>query len=247
MDNASSATTTPTRRRRVLRWLVRAAAVLLAPLVLYFVAALALGAIPTGSNAPRGADSIAVYLCSNGVHVDFVVPIANDVHDWSRDLSTRGFAFHRFSEDREGRDWLAFGWGDRRFFLETKTWSDLRASVAVQAMFWMSSSAMHVEYVYEPTGDYPAGRIWLSREQYRDLCDYILDSFRRDARGAPIAIDAPGYGDFDGFYESAGSYSLIGTCNEWVGAGLRRIGARTGLWTPFEFQILMHVERLDTP
>ena len=142
---------------------------------------------------------------------------------------------------------MSFGWGDRRFFLETATWSDLRPSIAFQAMFWLGTSAMHVELVYEPTGEFPTGKLSLTRAQYTNLCEYIRASLRRDEHGAVIRIDALGYGETDCFYEATGRYSLINTCNEWIGAGLRRIGSRTGLWTPFDFQVLMHVDRLEPP
>jgi uncharacterized protein (TIGR02117 family) len=235
----------PTKRRRWYRWPLRVLLALLAPFVAYAILSLTLGAIPTGHTTPGGADTIPIYLCSNGVHVDFVVPIVNDVHDWNRDIPARDFASRGTASGIEGREWLAFGWGDKRFFLETKTWSDLRVPVALQAMFWLGTSAMHVECVYEPDGWMPSGKLSLTRGQYRDLCEYIRSSLRRDEHGALMRIDALGYGDLDCFYEATGRYSLINTCNEWIGAGLRRVGARTGVWTPFDFQVLMHVERLE--
>ena len=245
MDAAAVAQGTTTRVRRWYRWPVRVLIALLAPFVAYAILSLTLGAIPIGRTTPSGADTIPIYVTSNGVHVDFVVPIANDVHDWTRDIPPRDFALDGSAGSIAGRTWMSFGWGDRRFYLETATWGDLRPSVAFQAMFWLGTSAMHVEVVDEPTGEFPTGKLSLTREQYRELCEYIRSSMRRDEHGAVMRIDALGYGDLDCFYEATGRYSLINTCNEWIGAGLRRAGARTGLWTPFDFQVLMHVDRLD--
>jgi len=61
---------------------------------------------------------------------------------------------------------------------------------------------------------------------------------RQENRGAYAARNR-------GLDEATGRYSLVNTCNEWIGAGLRRVRARTGVWTPFDFQVLMHVDRLD--
>jgi uncharacterized protein (TIGR02117 family) len=98
---------------------------------------------------------------------------------------------------------------------------------------------MHVTYLrYEPTRGERCRRLVLTEQQYRDLTRYVLDSFERDESGNPRLIDHPGYTPQDRFFDARGTYSFVQTCNEWTGAGLRSIGVRTGLWTPFPQDIL---------
>ena len=52
---------------------------------------------------------------------------------------------------------------------------------------------------------------------------------------------APGYGVTDLFFPAQGRFSLLKTCNVWVGQGLKASGLPTGLWTPFSFQVLSHL------
>ncbi|MSR48161.1 MAG: DUF2459 domain-containing protein [Planctomycetes bacterium] len=81
-------------------------------------------------------------------------------------------------------------------------------------------------------------QITLSEAQYLKRCGYLLASFVCDVTGQPQRIDHAGYTPYDRFFESNGSYSLITTCNEWTGAGLRGIGVRAGCWTPFAGDVL---------
>ena len=48
-------------------------------------------------------------------------------------------------------------------------------------------------------------------------------------------------GATDLFYPAQGHFSLIKTCNVWLGQGLRASGLPAGLWTPFSFQVLSHL------
>jgi hypothetical protein len=40
-------------------------------------------------------------------------------------------------------NYLAFGWGDKGFYLNTPEWADLKVSTALNAAFGLSSSAIH--------------------------------------------------------------------------------------------------------
>ena len=51
----------------------------------------------------------------------------------------------------------------------------------------------------------------------------------------------PGYGPHDAFYAAVGTYSPFQTCNEWLAAGLRQAGIRTGWWAPFAFGVTAHL------
>ena len=95
-------------------------AALLAALALYVGCALLLGAIPRNTGFVESENGIPVYVRTNGVHADLVVPTRYGAVDWSLDFP----AAHMRALPAT-TDWIAFGWGDRGFMIETPTWSDL--------------------------------------------------------------------------------------------------------------------------
>lgn len=219
---------------RIFKW---TALGLLGLVVLYGALAVVLPRIAVNPDHRPPERGIEIFLVSNGVHVDFVVPARSAVRDWTQELPPSWFErvdpFH---------DHLSFGWGDKGFYLETPTWSDLRFSVAFKAAFFLSSAALHVTWCWRPRTGERCRSLRLTDEQYRSLCDWLLASFQRDESGALRRIDHAGYGPHDRFFEANGTYSLVRTCNEWTGAGLREIGVKTGVWTPFAGDVLRHLD-----
>lgn len=231
---SEAATTRGSAGRRLLRIAARVVLSLLLLLGLYGASALLLPRIPVHAGWRNPAAGIPVFIESNGVHTDFVVPVRSATIDWSQSIP-----FRWFDAVDEGFECLSFGWGDRGFYLETPGWEDLRFSVAFKAVFFLGESAMHVTYERWPP---PAGddcrELRLTPEQYRRLADYLIASFARDAEGRLEPIDHPGYTPHDRFFVAKGTYSLFHTCNSWTGAGLDAIGVRTGVWTPFAGDVL---------
>ena len=110
------------------------------------------------------------------------------------------------------------------------TWSDLKISTALNAIFWPSASVVHAEYLEGRLVDGESCRtVRLSDNAYRELCAYLEETFRKDAAGKPVLIPGKSYHDTDNFYESGGSYHAFNTCNLWANRGLKRIGVRTAL------------------
>jgi uncharacterized protein (TIGR02117 family) len=140
--------------------------------------------------------------------------------------------------------WIAFGWGDRAFMLETPTWRDLRFGTSLRALAGLGDGAMHVEYIIRPE-DYAVVPVQVSRAQHAHLVALIGASFRRTPAGAPIRIHAPGYFDTDAFYEAIPRYTFWFTCNEWVRVVLSRAGLPAPLWAPFERPLFWHLPKAD--
>jgi uncharacterized protein (TIGR02117 family) len=222
----------------MLRLLVRLLLALLALVGLYGGLALLLPRIPLHPEWRNPALGIPVFIESNGVHTDFVVPVRTATIDWSQHFPTS------FVEEAGGTfECLSFGWGDRGFYLETPGWEDLRFGVAFKAVFFLGTTAMHVTwYRWPPLARDDCRELHLAPEQYRKLADYILASFAKGADGRVVPIDHPGYTPHDRFFVANGTYSLIHTCNGWTGAGLDAIGVRTGLWTPFAGDVLRQLD-----
>ncbi|MDQ2105622.1 TIGR02117 family protein [Azospirillum isscasi] len=201
----------------------------------YLLAAVALASLPVDGR-PAVRNGVEIFVCTNGVHTDLVLPAANGLVDWTTDLrhgdfpGTGPWASH-----------VSFGWGDRAFYLETRQWSDLRLSTALSALFGGGPSVMHVYAMPRPAGSPDCGALRLGNEAYRALAAFVRGSFRRDGAGRVIPLPGSGYGATDLFYEAVGHYSPVETCNEWTGKALRAAGVTVGAWTPFEGSVMRWV------
>ena len=225
-----------TRWRRWLRWARNAVLGFVAAVLAYLAAALTLGLIPVHRDWRPPEQGIEVFVASNGVHTDFVLPVRSAGMDWFAQ-----FPFAHFARSWPQATHVEIGWGDRGFFLEARTWADVRATTVLRALFFLSSAAMHVMWQPPPEPGPACRRVMLTEAQYARLCQFILQSFRTDAQGALQPILGRGYSDWDTFYEGVGTYSLVHTCNGWTNAALKHIGVRTAVWSPFVQGILGHL------
>ncbi|HEX8442676.1 MAG TPA: TIGR02117 family protein [Allosphingosinicella sp.] len=210
-----------------------ALAVLLAPPLLYLVAALVGGVIPANAGWREAPAGVTIFVRTNGVHTWVMVPTVTSEMDW-RPLAP---ATH-IRDQRYSGNYLAFGYGDREFYLNTPRWADLRLGTALTAAFGEGRSLMHVEHEWNPRPGEDQRSFRISREQYRRLAEHILHSFERDRQGRTIPLLGRGYGPADVFYEARGPYNAFLTCNEWTGATLRTAGVRIGIWTPLSQSVM---------
>jgi uncharacterized protein (TIGR02117 family) len=212
----------------------------------YGLLALVLGLVSVNRDfAPAREDKggVAIYIRTNGVHAEFVLPArAAGGHDWTREFPPLAIVDVRRVPSLPALAWIAFGWGDRAFYLETPTWRDLRAKTALGALSGRGSGAMHIEYLARPE-HYRALRVVIDEDQYARLVAHVRAGFVRDAQGGAVRIDHPGYFATDAFFEGTGRYSLRLTSNEWVRRGLADAGIRTALWSPFDVALFWHLER----
>ena len=214
--------------RRVVRWIGFA--------ILFYIAVIVIGLIPVNNGFRPAPDGVEIFVFSGPVHSDIIVPVSNDVIDWREH-----FVADDFEANVDRRTHLAIGWGDRGFFLETPTWNDLRASTAANAMFLPSKTVMHVQYLFTPKENNECKAVKISAESYRELVDFIQQSFDEE-NGAKQKIDSSfSYGSNDAFYEARGSYHLFNTCNCWVGRGLRTSHIRAPIFTPLPRTVLMYL------
>ena len=181
---------------------------------------------------------IDIYILTNGVHTDLVVPVKSEEIDWSKEI-----LFENTLSKKTDFKYLSIGWGDKGFYLDTPTWAELKPSTAVKAAFWMSESAMHCTFYEKMTEGEDCKKITLTREQYRDLIFFIREKFDRGENGKPILIKTDAvYGKNDAFYDAKGSYSFLDTCNTWANNGLKAAGQKAALWTPSDRGIFQHYE-----
>jgi uncharacterized protein (TIGR02117 family) len=221
--------------RSVVRLLGWGLAALLLGAALYIVAALLLGALPRNSGFVETHDGVPVYVRTNGVHAELIVPSRHALHDW-----TAEFPAQHMPALPQPTEWIALGWGDRGFMLTTPTWADLRPGTALVALLGLGEGVMHVEYVETPQA-YKVRRVRLSPEEYARLVAAIRASFARDAGGAVQKLGAPGYFGTDAFYQAVPRYTFWHTCNEWTRRVLAAAGVRTATWAPFDTAVMFHL------
>jgi len=200
------------------------------------MAIVVIGLIPVNNDFEPAVAGVEIFVTSNSVHAEIVVPVNHSVMNW-REF----FPDDDFSGDTSQATHAAIGWGDRSFFLETPTWSDLKFSTAFNAAFRPSETSVHVTMKdHVQTG--PSTRsVRISEEQYANLVKNLQQSLGRH-HGAPVRLDAS-YGQRDMFYEATGSYHALNTCNSWCGRMLQSAGIRVGWSTPLPKTVFLYLPK----
>lgn len=221
--------------KKTRRFLGKMILALLIFVVSYVFLVFAVPYIPVNSNVKNTAEEISIYIKTNGVHTDIVVPIKTEIKDWSEKIK-----FSQIKSQDATMQFIGFGWGDKGFYLNTPEWSDLKFSTAFVAAFGIGSSAMHATFYKQINENKSCVKIKISKEEYQKLIVYIEDNFKLDVNGNPIWIDATTYGVNDSFYEAKGAYTLFYTCNTWANNGLKAINQKAALWTATDRGIFQH-------
>ncbi len=201
---------------------------LISLVILYFAAATLFSFLPTHPPDKNCNPQNQVFLNTNGVHVDFILPVGYLEPEFRKQLGVLPLT-----------QYVAFGWGDRNFYVKTPQWSDLTFPVAFKALFLKSSTAMHVTFYPSKIDSWKM--LALCDEQLATLIDYINSSFVKDENGKLVKMDFEGYNRFDTFFKARGSFSMFKTCNVWVNRGLKEAEVKTAVWTPFDFGVLYHI------
>jgi len=223
-----------------LKLLLRGAGILLALPLLYFTAALVGALIPANAGWKEAKAGVTIFVRTNGVHTWIMVPTVAAEIDWSPIAP----ASH-IQDPRYAGNYLAIGFGEREFYLNTPTWGDLSPRVALAAAIGGGGSLVHVEHEWNPRANEYQRSLVLSLGEYRKLAAHIRASFDlEDGRSKPLI--GRGYGPADVFYEARGRYSAYRTCNEWTGEALRAAGVRAGLWTPLSESIMLRLGTAGT-
>jgi uncharacterized protein (TIGR02117 family) len=207
--------------KKIIKWFLY---FLLIP-VIYIIISLILSSITVDRIVNNESSEKLIYLNTNGVHLDFVIPIKN-----VDSLVLSGI------KNIGNQKFLSFGWGDENFYINTPTWGDLTFSNAFRAMFLESSTLMHVTRYKQRRSDWI--EIKVTKSELRKLNNYLLKTFEVDENGMKIILKNKGYSSIDDFYKAKGSYSLLKTCNSWVNIGFKESGLKSCLWTPFDFGLI---------
>lgn len=204
---------------------------------LYFASDYILSRIHASNADGKGEKKdITVYVLSNDVHTDIVLPIRNELQDW-----TEVFPIENSKGKDMNQQFVSIGWGDKGFYLNTPEWKDLTLKTALVAGLGIGETALHVTYYKNMVEDGLCYKVQIDSNQYKILKTYVLNSLDLDKDGKPILIETDAqYGPDDAFYEAKGAYSLFYSCNTWTNAALKKSGMPSGLWTVFDKGILRH-------
>jgi uncharacterized protein (TIGR02117 family) len=212
--------------RTLLRILGKTALALITFIAAYGLAMWALPMIAVNGGYAEPSTGELVYLRSNGVHTDVILPLHSAVKDWSTELP-----FTNTISDDSAFTHVAFGWGDKGFYLETKEWADLKASTALKAAFGLSGSAMHVTFCRRLRVDERCRSVRVDAATLQALADRVEEGFARGADDKPLWIADRHYERNDAFYEGTGRYGLFFTCNTWANSVLKDCGLPAAAWT----------------
>jgi len=190
------------------------------------IAILVVGLIPVNNDFRPTEDGIQIFLVSNAVHADIILPVSTTEIDWSERFTDADFL-----GDTKNRSHVALGWGDQGFFLKTKTWDDLKISTAANALLVPSESCVHVSFTSPDAYQDPVS-VTISREQYARMVEFVGSTFELDEQGGYIQIPGEAYSTNDAFFRAKGSYHVFNTCNSWVGRSLKVAGVKTPMLTP---------------
>lgn len=215
----------PRRRRSRSPWLRSLLLGLLAVPATYLLAALIGAIVPLNGAWREPAQGMTIYLRSNGIHVDIIMPAEAQGLDWRPYFPAEDFA-----DPPTDSRWFGFGGGERRVYLDTPTWADITPRTLWSALAG-GERVLHVDRTAVPGDNLVAIR--LRPEEYRRLWASIRAQLELREDGRPQRLRHPGYGPDDAFYKARGRANAINTCNQWVADQLRISGVKVSAWTPF--------------
>ncbi len=196
---------------------------------------LLVGMIPVNHDFSPAENGVTIFLDSSPVHVDLLLPVCTETIDWRAQFSGECFP------DLTGpMTHVAIGWGDKRFFIETPTWADLKGANVARALLGVSTACLHVSFTHQDHFGKEVRSVTISVAQYERLVSHVESSFRLDANGKKLPIPDAAYGRQDAFFEAHGTYHCLNTCNSWVGKAIRVAGVRTAWMTPLSQQVLFY-------
>lgn len=178
----------------------------------------------------------SIWVSSNGWHTGIIVPMA----DISANMLPQKSTF-------TGEAYLEMGWGDAGFYQA----EEITTSLAARALLVPSASAVHLVGFAPPPAHYFASsdvlRLSISVEGFTRLLHFMQASIAPRPSNA-IYREKGLYGN-SRFYEGAGEYSALHTCNHWAADALRAAGIPLTPWYAATSGTLMWQLRryADTP
>ena len=127
------------------------------------------------------------------------------------------------------KKYIKVGWGDRKIFLETQSWTNLKIKDFLFAFFGLNSTTLRIEHLEE----LPSCKIININQNQLNV---IKNHIKKSHNGKLIKKKKEYYQNGD-FYESNLNYNCITNCNNWVNVGLRLSKISNRIWCPITYWI----------
>lgn len=128
------------------------------------------------------------------------------------------------------KNYLKTGWGDRKIFLETRSWANLKLSDFLKAFWGLNQTVLRTEEM-----DLLPERmkiIHIDHDQLEKIKQYIKKSYKNE-----LIEKKPEYYQVGNYYESDLKYNCITNCNNWVNSALRTAKISNRIWCPITYWI----------
>lgn len=180
----------------------------------------------------------SICIINDGMHINIVLPAKNDLVNWEEfinvsDLGKDAIANYKY---------LAFGWGDRDFYIQTPTLAELNLITASKALFLPTPSTILVQGFSELPQNRETKCVKVTKTDYLQLTQFIQNTFQLNSQNQPIRI-TNGHSSNSVFYAANGNYSIIKTCNNWVAEALIKANVDTPLWAGLSSSVMLHFRR----
>lgn len=204
---------------------------------LFFVLVLGYFTPQNWGNASNKNGAITIYVYNSGIHTDLIIPVQNQFWDWQDKIDLKSLA-----AESKSIKYLAFGFGDRSYFLETYQGQSAKFATTFQALFLPTPPAIRVLLYRDVPQIMPEIKcVKVSNSNYLKLVDFINDSFEIDTQNQKIIIEKIPENQ-GGFYEARGTYSILRGCNDWTAEALRIAEIKTPLWSSLASSIMWHLK-----
>src|SRR5690349_9414607 len=155
--------------RRAMRIGTRVIAAVLAVPIVYLLAALVFGYVPANDRWVEPQDGVTIFLRTNGVHTWIVVPKVTPEMDWRPYAPGADLKDPRW----EAGNYVALGYGNRTFYLETPTWGDLTMKNAFLALFGQGRTLIHADHTNNPQPNEYQRPLRITHAQYARLAAHM--------------------------------------------------------------------------
>jgi uncharacterized protein (TIGR02117 family) len=213
--------------RRLLKGLVVVPVLAAFALALLYAATLRPGD-PLLYPARAGEPRFAIFVADHGYHAGLVI-LREDIGRVG--LLSGDPVLLALSDRYAAYQWLEVGWGDETFYRFAPTISQVSVSMAFNALTGQNASTvLHIaglkllpEAVFTHSD---VQRLELSQRGLENLLGGLASTFAKNGRGLPIELGKGIYGP-SLFYRAKGHYSVLSTCNAWLGNLLSAAGLKT--------------------
>ena len=172
-----------------------------------------------------------VLLIHGPIHYDLLIPLDDISRPRFAALEARGVPL-----SHPDARWLVIGWGARKFYTETPTYRELKPGNVWRGVIG-DDAVLRIDVIGPIDRQIKRRSVAMTERQYRTLVDNVWSELTLGPDGLPERVGVTGYTTTDGFFAAEGRFSILRTCNVWIGDQLRAAGLRFGRWTPLPLSV----------